>query len=127
MKMKVHEVLEIAEKTFGLALRGAYNRDMEDEVDCPDTYHDMIEHLYMSCGGFFKSVEAIFLNKNGYDHELEKFRKLYSELDEPKLYVECVYINNWRSELKFEGINGTFNSVMFEPPPRTHWFDDVAR
>ena len=53
-----------------------------------------------------------FLGKNGYDFEREAALKIF-EVDETYIVEDC-YVQSWSHSVKFYGIPGRFNGVMFE-------------
>lgn len=55
---------------------------------------------------------AVFLAKNGYDHQLEEAKQLFEEGE--SLIVKRFNLGNWSSTVEFEGHKGSFNSVMFD-------------
>lgn len=65
-----------------------------------------------------KGSKVKFVNHNGYESEREHAASVFNESDE--LTVEMCRIGNSSSTYKFEGIDGNWNTVMFEasPPPQ---------
>jgi hypothetical protein len=57
--------------------------------------------------------KVLFLGRNGYDHQLKEARKVF--LLDHIYTVESCDIGPWSSTLTFVGIDGSYNSVMFEP------------
>jgi hypothetical protein len=56
-------------------------------------------------------TEVVFLNKNGYALEREYASKVFVP---GKVYiVESIDVGNWSSTVKFVGVEGEFNTVMF--------------
>lgn len=54
-----------------------------------------------------------FLGEGGYPYQLDEALNRF-ETDEA-LKVEDVSIGDWQSTYRFEGVNGRWNTVMFEP------------
>jgi len=52
-----------------------------------------------------------FLNRNGYDHELESARKLF-RVRKHYTVVDC-HVGDWHHSVAFEGVPGRHNGVMF--------------
>lgn len=59
-----------------------------------------------------KGSKVRFLGKNGYDYELR--RALESLTESQVLTVKSASIGSWSSEYRFEEIDGTWNTAMFE-------------
>lgn len=53
-----------------------------------------------------------FLGRNGYDHELEKAKHHFAVGHAYE--VESCDVGDWRHTVKFVGIKGDWNGVMFE-------------
>lgn len=59
-----------------------------------------------------KGRKVFFLNYNGYDSELERARKYFDKGQ--ILTVEEIEVGRSSSNVKFEGVDEWFNTVMFE-------------
>jgi len=59
-----------------------------------------------------KPIYAKFLNKNGYEFERERAAEVF----DPKKKYKIIggYIGNSSSSFQFEGIEGSWNTVMFD-------------
>lgn len=65
-----------------------------------------------------------FTNQNGYDMERKRAAAILST--ETIYMVEAMYVEGYSSTVKLEGIDGEFNTVMFEnigeDYPKYDWF-----
>ena len=64
-----------------------------------------------------KPIYAKFLNRNGYESEREKAAKVFHPSKKYKIIGG--YIGGSHSSFQFEGIEGSWNTVMFD----TYWED----
>lgn len=70
-----------------------------------------LEHL-IEDGFFPRGTKVRFLNKNGYDSDRNRAASI---LDTETIYVvENCNVGDWSSTYQFYGIDGHFNTVMFE-------------
>ena len=69
----------------------------------------------MADGWAHKGDKVRFLNRNGYDHQLNEARALFKP--GAILTVESVNVSSWTSYYQFRDVKGRFNTVMFEPVP----------
>lgn len=61
----------------------------------------------------WKGDKMHFLGANGYEHELEAARKLF--LTDQVYEVEDCDVGDWSHSIKFVGVEGRHNGVMFGP------------
>ncbi len=59
-----------------------------------------------------KGDRCRFLGENGYDHDLAAAMKVF--VTGAPYTVEAIEIGGWSHTIKFEGIPGWYNGVMFE-------------
>lgn len=55
--------------------------------------------------------KIVFLNRNGYDAELAQAAAVFKEGE--TYTVQSLRVGGWKSEYTFEGIESSFNTVMF--------------
>ncbi len=67
-------------------------------------------------------AQARFLNKNGYDMEREEAATIFDETT----WYDITYARMGRStsSFKFSGIDGSWNTVMFETRGKIDWDHD---
>lgn len=57
-------------------------------------------------------IKTKFLNEHGYDSDLKRAKKVFNT--ENEYFITNVRMGNWMTYLEFEGIDGCWNSAMFD-------------
>lgn len=67
----------------------------------------------MTSGFASKGDKVRFLDRNGYERDLESARRVFTK--DQMLTVKSVDVDKWSSTYEFVNVFGRYNTVMFEP------------